>query len=339
MARFLALVLLACAPAYAAAPSLDSVKQEFAALVASATPREAPAIRVPIVKDEPEVIAAATPTAPVFAMRDGYTVSVLTAADCIHCGEAKKQVAASGVPVEYVDADRDGREVLRLWQGSSKKLGVPAYVLCRDGEPVARWTGLRDATQVREIATYTPRVEVRGETTRTRRTAPVAAGAVGSSAAPALSNGIVLAPGERLIAIDGVPVGEQQAKVYGPGLGYSANRAMPYVQPEPAPVRRSVPPARRQWSYSGQGNPQALAAHLRSHGIDPTGMSYQDMINAHSHAHEGTWGSVQGRGYASNPAIRQRAFLPSRPVARVVTAPFRLFGRASGGCPGGACPR
>lgn len=89
------------------------------------------------------------------------------------------------------------------------------------------------------------------------------------------------------------------------------------------PVQRSVPPARRAWNYYGSGS---LADHLRNtHGIDPTGMSVQDMRNAHSHSHEGTWSSVMG----ANIQYTQRPVqYGQRPVRRMF----------SGGCPGGMCP-
>lgn len=70
-----------------------------------------------------------------------------------------------------------------------------------------------------------------------------------------------------------------------------------------APAGFSIPPARRQWTYNGRD----LAAHIRNvHGVDPTGMSYSDMVNAHSHAHEGTWSAV--RGATRTPVIQQRAY-------------------------------
>lgn len=92
--------------------------------------------------------------------------------------------------------------------------------------------------------------------------------------------------------------------------------------PAPAPLRRVIPPARRQWWQNGHS---VTAAHLRSHGIDPTGMSQQEMDRAHSHAHEGTWGMVGG-GYASPP-----------PVVRYAAPAPRMVYRQN--CPGGRCPR
>lgn len=96
------------------------------------------------------------------------------------------------------------------------------------------------------------------------------------------------------------------------------------VEPSTVKVLQSVPPASRRWTYSGSD----LAAHVRNvHGIDTTGMSYADLVNAHSHAHEGTWNSVRGGYVASAPARRYTR-----------TAPRMSSGCPSGSCPSGGCP-
>ena len=107
---------------------------------------------------------------------------------------------------------------------------------------------------------------------------------------------------------------------------------MDYVQPQV--VQRSIPPARRTWYHNGGGS---LADHIaRVHGINPAGMSHQDMVNAHSHAHEGTWNSAyaqrQQEYYVrrSQPVRTQRTFTPVRNLFRTVLG--------AGGCPSGACP-
>ena len=106
-------------------------------------------------------------------------------------------------------------------------------------------------------------------------------------------------------------------------------RSTPQVWSEPHRFtpQVSIPPARRQWSYNGGGS---LAQHLaQAHGINAAGMSHQDMVNAHSHAHEGTWGSVRG-GYAMSAPVRRYAQPAMRWTQPVVMR---------SGCPGGMCPR
>lgn len=79
-----------------------------------------------------------------------------------------------------------------------------------------------------------------------------------------------------------------------------------------------------RWNWEGDWSPSydQAAQHLRDdHGIDPSGMSMDEMQVAHDNAHN---------GYASQPMRQSR---------RVVytSRPTRYY--SSGGCPGGMCPR
>jgi hypothetical protein len=161
------------------------------------------------------------------------------------------------------------------------------------------------------------------------RAAPAA-----SYAAPrtvGVSSGIVLNPGERLIAIDGRPVSGSTFSGVVPMD--ETGRQLYAEQYRP---RATIPPARQRWYQNGHS---ATAAHLRSHGIDPTGMSQAEMDRAHSHAHEGTWNPAwapSGGGYSYSQPVRAR----SAKTYRVQNAGLfgGFFRRASGGCPSGMCP-
>lgn len=74
------------------------------------------------------------------------------------------------------------------------------------------------------------------------------------------TNGIVLAPGETLVAIDGKPV-----------------QSAPMVQ-------RRVVSSGGHWTYPG-----TISGHLQSdHGVAVQGMSRQEMLTLHDSLHEGT---------------------------------------------------
>lgn len=121
-------------------------------------------------------------------------------------------------------------------------------------------------------------------------------------------------------ATSGVPAGVAE-RVYQPPQAAPVGFSAP-----PVVTRASIPPARRTWTYNGRD----LAAHVRNtHGIDTSGMSYSDLVKAHSHAHEGTWGAVSGRrvtvqaqpSYSaplrtvrSQPARVMRSFCPTCPM-------------------------
>jgi hypothetical protein len=189
-------------------------------------------------------VAAVAP----FEMRPGYGMSFVTAGDCVGCPGAKEQALASGVPVEVLDVDKDGREILRLWLGSTKELGTPAYILTFNGEPVARWVGAKDAEELRRMAAYVPRYG-----------RPVAdassAGATvkrGTAVAPAVLQEIArtLRPGERLLSVDGVPVEKLPAAA--PAV---AERAMRWAEPvgrAPGSHRHKCDSCGMVWEHGGQ---------------------------------------------------------------------------------------
>lgn len=90
--------------------------------------------------------------------------------------------------------------------------------------------------------------------------------------------------------------GEEKATGVKPILPYSSNAYTPH------------------WTWPGN-----LAQHLRStHGINPDGMTQDQMEQAHDRSHDG--------GFRAGSAPVQHAF-------------NGVFGRRRGGCPNGMCPR
>jgi hypothetical protein len=103
-----------------------------------------------------------------------------------------------------------------------------------------------------------------------------------------------------------------------PAVGSGAAVRITLSAPAAAPVYSApmVPrdPRPGHWSFPGD-----IASHLRTHGIDPTGMTYEQMLTAHDLAHEQGW--RPSRGYVRS-VVRY-----STPVV------MRSF------CPSGNCPR
>lgn len=95
---------------------------------------------------------------PEYTMREGYTLSLLTAEWCVNCPEAKTAAYESGVPVEVVDIDADRERAIEIWGGVSPPDVVPSWVLSRDGENVKWWWGASNQAGVKIMAEWTPPV-------------------------------------------------------------------------------------------------------------------------------------------------------------------------------------
>jgi len=97
-------------------------------------------------------------------------------------------------------------------------------------------------------------------------------------------------------------------------------------------------PARRSWWQNGHS---VTNSHLRSHGIDPTGMTQQQKDWAHSHAHEGTWNGGMARsgggGYYNVRSASTRGFRPVRGFFGAIRNVFSGGRARAGGCPAGGC--
>lgn len=162
-------------------------------------------------------------------------------------------------------------------------------------------------------------------------------------------SGYAIPPAARLAVAPTAPASPVVERIVsGPVVretGRVIHPAPPVVMPQPRPVvthayqqhpqpmaARSIPPARRTWSFGGGNSGPALARHLaQTHGINAAGMSNADMVRAHSHAHEGTWGSVNRSGFTA-PQVHHAMYQPIRYSQQAPTV------MRSGGCPGGNCP-
>lgn len=261
---------------------------------------------------------------------------------CVPCENMVGLASAiRDLPIRIVDAD--SLEARLAWErgGHGPIAAAPCWVVLVNDVPKAWYQGkVEDAEALYYMAFsgYAPAASASAAVSGgTGRSVSVQGGSypypvVASAVLPAATT----SPEPRVVSSSRVV----EVTTLPPRTTYETLEAYSVPEYAPAPVMRSIPPARRTWHMRGRETAQTLAQHIaQTHGINAAGMSFSDMVNAHSHAHEHTWGSVAG-ARMSAPAVRARSYyVPAQRsvIGTVLGAPFRVL--RSGGCPSGACPR